>query len=125
MALEQAYQQNGSQVEKDKLLKHAKLAVKIMKSYARVFTVGEPVVHRYRGWIEMYLGRKEKGLQSWRMACAKANSIPMHQEEGLSYLALAAHLPGKSPERSASIQKAREAFARGGLDYWVEFASRA
>jgi tetratricopeptide (TPR) repeat protein len=125
MALEQAYEQNHAQTEKNELMKHAKLAWKIMKAYARVFTVGEPVVHRYQGWIEWYAGYGEKARQSWGLAGETAASIPMHYEEGLAYLALAAHLPANHPERTASLTKAREAFARGGLDYWVEIASKA
>jgi len=124
LALEQAFEQNHSQAERDELKKYARLSVKIMKAYARVFTVGEPISYRYTGWIEWYSGRKEKALQAWRTACEKAHPIPMHYEEGLSYLALANHLPAENPERAASLGKAREAFARGGLDYWVEIAQR-
>lgn len=127
LALEQAYEQDRPQTEKDELMKYARLALKIMKAYARVFTVGEPVVYRYKGRIEWYSGQKDKAYQSWRQAAEKARPIPMHYEEGLSYLTLATHLPVESPERAASFEKAREAFGRGGLEYWVNVvdASRA
>jgi hypothetical protein len=118
LALEQAYEQDRPQAEKDELMKYARLALKIMKAYARVFTVGEPVVYRYKGWIEWYSRKEEKAYQSWRLAGEKARPIPMHYEEGLSYLALASHLPVESPERAASFEKAKEAFERGGLTYW-------
>jgi hypothetical protein len=49
----------------------------------------------------------------------------MYYEDGLSSLALAAHLPAENPEHSASLTKARDAFARGGLEYWAEIASKA
>jgi len=78
------------------------------------------VVYRYKGWIEWYGGEKEKAYQSWRTAVEKATPIPMYYEEGLSYLALASHQPAENPERLASFEKAREAFGRGGLEYWVE-----
>jgi class 3 adenylate cyclase/tetratricopeptide (TPR) repeat protein len=120
LALEQAYEQNHPQAEKDELMKSARLSLKIMKAYARVFTVGEPVVYRYKGWIEWYSGEQEKAYQSWRTAGEKARPIPMYYEEGLSSLMLASHLPAENPERLASFEKAREAFGRGGLYYWVE-----
>jgi tetratricopeptide (TPR) repeat protein len=119
LALEQAYEQDRPQIEKDELMKYARLALKIMKAYARVFTVGEPVVYRYKGWIEWYSGNEEKAYQSWRLAGEKARPIPMHYEEGLSHLALANHLPVESPERAAGFEKAKEAFGRGGLKYWL------
>ena len=120
LALEQAYEQNHSHAEKEELMKSAQLSLKIMKAYARVFTVGEPVTHRYKGWIEWFSGEKETAYQSWRTAVEKATPIPMYYEEGLSYLALANHLPSENPERLISLEKAREAFGRGGLVFWVE-----
>ena len=101
-------------------MKSAQLSLKIMKAYARVFTVGEPVTHRYKGWIEWYSGEKDKAYQSWRTAVETARPIPMHYEEGLSCLALAKHLPVENVERTVSFEKAREAFRRGDLNYWVE-----
>ncbi len=44
----------------------------------------------------------------------------MHYEEGLAYLTLVNHLPLENPERVLSLEKAREAFGRGGLEFWVE-----
>lgn len=124
LALEQAYEQNSPQSESDELMKHARLAVKIMKAYARVFTVGEPVMQRYTGWIEWYSGKKEKALQAWRMACEKAHPIPMHYEEGLAHWTIARHLPVENPERASHLKNARDAFARGGLEYWVEVVQK-
>jgi hypothetical protein len=120
LALEQAYEQNRSQAEKDELMKYASLALKVMKAYARVFTAGEPVVYRYKGWVEWYLGKKENAYQSWRTACEKAHLIPMYYEEGMSYLALANHLPAENPERATSFENARAAFAGGGLERWAK-----
>jgi tetratricopeptide (TPR) repeat protein len=115
LALEQAYEQNHPQAERDELMTNAKLALKVMKTYARVFTAGEPVVYRYKGWIDWYSGKKEKAFQAWRMASEKAHLIPMYYEEGMSSLALATHLPIESSERGQSFEKAKQAFANGEL----------
>jgi tetratricopeptide (TPR) repeat protein len=119
LALEQAHEEKHSQAERDELMRYAKLALKIMKAYARVFTAGEPAVYRYRGWIEWYSGKREKAYQTWRTARDKAHLIPMYYEEGISYLTLANHLPFDSPERTVSFEKATEAFACGGLEHWA------
>ena len=119
LGLEQAYEQNRSQAEKDKLMKYANLALKIMRTYTRVFTTGEPVIYRYKGWVEWFSGKREKAYQSWRTACEKAHLIPMYYEEGMSSLALANHLPAKNPERVASFEKASLAFSQGGLRNWA------
>jgi hypothetical protein len=125
LGLEQAFEQNRSQAEKDKLMKYANLALKIMKIFARVFTTGRPVIYRYKGWIEWYSGKREKGYQSWRTACEKAHSLPMNYEEGMAYLALANHLPAENSERAASFEKAKAAFVRGGFDNWVDIVQTA
>lgn len=124
LALEQAFEENHPQAERQALLKSARLCAKIMKSYARVFTVGEPVANRYGGWVEWYAGKKEKALRTWRTASEKAHHIPMYYEEGLAYLALANHLPAENPERAAAFEKARDAFARGGFANWAEAAQK-
>ena len=106
-------------------MKYARVSVKIMRAYAHVFTVGEPAAYYYHGWVEWYSGRKDKAYQSWRRACEKAQAFPMYYECGMSYLALGNHLPVDSAERSASLEKAQEAFKRGGFDHWAEVTHRA
>ena len=120
LALEQLHLENRPQAEKDEMIKWARLCVKIMKSFSRVFPVGETTLYRYNGWVEWYSGKKEKAHQSWRAACEKAHSIPMYFEEGIAYLALANHLPPEGAERAESFEKAEQAFGRGGFENWVE-----
>jgi class 3 adenylate cyclase/tetratricopeptide (TPR) repeat protein len=120
LALQLAYEGDDPQAQKDKLKQYGQLAIKVMKAYARVFTIGEPSVYRYTGWIEWYSGRREKAFRAWHIASEKAHSIPMHYEEGVSHLALASHLSSEDPERNANLDKARDAFKRGGLDHWIE-----
>jgi len=121
LALEKAEAESHPQSEMDELLKYARLSVKVMKSYERIFTVGEPIFSRYQGWVEWSEGKKDKALQSWRIAVEKAASIPMHYEEGMACLTLAKHLPD-GEERSANLQRAKEAFMRGGFVNWAEIA---
>jgi tetratricopeptide (TPR) repeat protein len=121
--LELAHLENRSETERTELLSQAKLCVKIMKSFSRVFTVGETSLYRYKGWVEWFSGRKEKAYQFWRAACEKAHGIPMYYEEGMSALALVRHLPAESPERARYTEAARKAFATGGFTNWVEIIS--
>jgi class 3 adenylate cyclase/tetratricopeptide (TPR) repeat protein len=125
LALEQAYEHDSPQAEKDGLLKSARQAVKIMKAYSHIFTVGEPTLYRYSGLVEWHSGKVEKALRSWRTAAEKAHTVPMYYEEGLAYLAIADHLAAEDPERGIYREKACQAFLGGGLDYWVEVASRS
>jgi tetratricopeptide (TPR) repeat protein len=123
LALQQADEQDHPQAEKNELIYYARLAIKVMKAYARVFTVGEPAVYRYTGWIEWHSGKREKAFRAWRTAAEKAHLIPMHYEEGSSYLLLARHLSSEDRERNAYLDKARDAFNRGSLDHWVEITN--
>jgi hypothetical protein len=120
LALEQAYRENSSDPEKKTLMEFARLCTKIMKTYAKVFTIGEPANYRYNGWMHWHQGNKEKAYQSWRIAGEKAHAFPMHYEEGLSFLTLGKNLPPDDPERVSSLAKAKDAFAQGGFDNWVE-----
>ena len=124
LGLEQAHLENRSQEEKDELMKCGRLCVKILKSFARVFTVGEPAEYTYTGWVEWYAGRKEKAYHAWRTACRKAGAFPMNYEAGMSYLALGNHLPAEDPERASSFDEAKEAFKRGGFEYWVDVVQK-
>jgi len=124
LALERAHEQNHPQAEKDERLEQAKLCIKIMKAYARVFTVGESLLYRYTAWVEWYSGKKEKAQHAWRTACEKAHAFPMNYEEGITSLELANHLPAESAERHMRFEQARSAFARGGFENWVEAVKR-
>lgn len=124
-ALEQANRENHAASEKQELMKYAQLAAKIMKAYARVFSVGEPAYFRYIGWTDWHRGKKEKAFQSWRLAAEKAHQFPMHYEEGMARFALGSNLPPNDPERTSSLVKARDAFARGGFENWVENVQKA
>lgn len=124
MALEQAYRKNHPAIEKVELMEYAKRSIKIMKAYARIFTVGEPAYYRYMGWVKWHQGKKEKAYQSWRIAIEKARGFPMHYEEGLSYLILGTNLPPDDPERMLSFVKAHDTFKRGGFENWVEAVSK-
>jgi hypothetical protein len=44
----------------------------------------------------------------------------MHYEEGLACFTLGTNLPFGAPEQTSSFMKAKEAFACGGLENWVE-----
>lgn len=120
LALEQAYEKGHPQAEKDELMKNARQAVKVMKAYSSIFTIGEPTLHRYIGWIEWYSGKSEKALHAWHTAAEKAHTFPMLYEEGLAHLAIAGHVPPESPVCGLHREKARQAFERGGLDHWIE-----
>ena len=125
LALEQAYRENRPVAEKGQLMEYARLSKKIMKTYAKVFTIGEPAYYRYNGWVEWHQGNKEKAYQSWRTASEKAHAFPMNYEEGMSCLTLGVLLPSDDPERISSFVKAKEAFARGGFGNWVETVDHA
>jgi class 3 adenylate cyclase/tetratricopeptide (TPR) repeat protein len=125
LALEKAYQENHPDSEKRDLMEYAKLSTKIMKTYAKVFTVGEPAHYRYNGWVQWHQDKKEKAYQSWRIAIERAQVFPMYYEIGLSSYTLGRLLPPDDPERVSNFVKAKDAFERGGFNNWVERAEQA
>ncbi len=120
LALEQAYREERPAPEKKEILEYARRSTKIMKTYAKVFTIGEPAYYRYKGWVEWYQGKKENAYRSWGTASEKAHAFPMNYEEGISCYTLGTHLPADDPERTSDFERAKEAFGRGGFENWVE-----
>ena len=125
LALEKSYHEGHPDSEKRELVEYAKLSTKIMKTYAKVFTVGEPAYFRYNGWVQWHQGKKEKAYKSWRTAIERAQVFPMYFEVGLTSYTLGRLLPFDDPDRVSYFAKAKDAFELGGYNNWVERVEQA
>ena len=99
--------------------KYAQTAIKNIKKYSGIFSIGGPALNRYQGSLEWYRNKPEKAFQYWRTAVEKAHAYPMKYEEARSYLELGRHLEKSSPERVMAFEKASELFTECGLENWV------
>jgi tetratricopeptide (TPR) repeat protein len=122
LALEEAQKYNLSKVELDEIEKYAKLAIKNLKKYAGVFSIGGPTLDRYQGQWEWHSNRSDTAYKFWRAAAAKARSFPMSYEEGRAELLLGQHLPSSDPGRAVHLQNARVTFKSSGYENWAAIA---
>jgi len=123
LALEEAQKNNLSKVELEEVEKYAKLAIKNLKKYAGVFSIGGPTLDRYKGQWEWYSNRSSTAYKFWRAAAAKADAFPMSYEEGRANLLLGQNLPANDPERKTHLQNAHAIFKASGYENWAAIAS--
>jgi hypothetical protein len=99
--------------------KYVQIAIKNLKKYIGIFSIGGPALNRYQGNLEWHHNKPEKALQHWRTAIEKARAYPMKYEEARSHLELARHLEKSNAERAVALEKASTLFTECGLDNWV------
>lgn len=99
--------------------KYVQIAIKNLKKYMGIFSIGGPALNRYQGSLEWYHNKPEKALPHWRTAAEKAHAYPMKYEEARALLELGRHLEKGNSERTPALEKASGLFAECGLENWV------
>ena len=122
LALEEAKRYNSSKEQMDGIEKYAKIALKNLKKFGGIFSIGGPALDRYSGSLEWHHGKREKAYQHWRTSAEKAHAFPMKYEEARAYLELGRHLEKGSAERVTALEKAGELFSECGLENWASIA---
>jgi class 3 adenylate cyclase len=122
LALEEGHKNTLSKLELVEIEKYAKLALKNLKKYVRVFSIGGPALNRYQGQWEWHHNQHEKAYQLWRSAAEKAHTFPITYEEGRAELLLGKNLTVDDPEREIHLQKASEIFKSSGYENWAVIA---
>ncbi|HEX9840696.1 MAG TPA: AAA family ATPase, partial [Anaerolineales bacterium] len=122
LALEEAQKNSVPNVEPAEIEKYAKLAIKNLKKYVGVFSIGGPALERYKGQWEWHHNQREKAYQFWRAAAEKAHTFPITYEEGRAELLLGKNLPVDDPECAIHLQKAHQIFEASGYQNWAAIA---
>ncbi|HEX9332053.1 MAG TPA: hypothetical protein VF896_09210, partial [Anaerolineales bacterium] len=107
----------------DELVKYAQIAIKNLKKYTAIFSIGEPALKRYQGSMEWYKNKPESARKLWRGAIEKAHTFPMKYEEARASLELGRHLPNEDAERATLLGNACTLFEECGLENWVTVAT--
>lgn len=123
LALEQGPTNNMSQAQMDEFLKYAQIAIKNLKKYTGIFSIGEPALKRFQGNLEWYRNKPDNARQLWRASMEKAHTFPMKFEEARASLEWGRHLTFNSPERAAALDNACRLFEGCGLENWVSIAT--
>jgi len=119
-ALERAVEQNAPKAEKSEIEAYARLAIKNLRKYCGIFTIGEPALQLLNGYLALCERHPDKARKHWITAAEKAHAFPMYFEEGFAYLALARNTKRAHAERERSIERSIQAFEKAGYHNWVK-----
>ena len=119
LALEDGKKNGLPKAQLAEIEKYVQIAIKNLKKYIGIFSIGGPALSRYQGSLEWHHNKPEKAYQYWRTAAEKAHAYPMKYEEARSYLELGRHLEKGNAERNSALEKASTLFAECGLENWV------
>jgi tetratricopeptide (TPR) repeat protein len=119
LALESGREAGLPKAQLAEIEKYAKIAIKNIKKYTGIFSIGLPALNRFMGKLEWYNNRPTKAYQHWHTAIEKAHTFPMKYEEARAYLELGQHLKKNNAERGTALETAATLFTECGLDNWV------
>jgi hypothetical protein len=123
LGLEEAREKGLPKERVEESEKYAALALKNLKKFMSIFSIGVPALERYTGEMEWHRKRPAKALQAWQKAAQKAAAMPMSYEAGRAELLLGRR--GLEAERAGHLQKAVEFFEGSGYENWAEEARHA
>ncbi|RKH58922.1 serine/threonine-protein kinase [Corallococcus llansteffanensis] len=90
----------------------ARVALKALEDFARVFPFGEPSAWLWRGCEAWLSGRPRKAFRAWQRCITEATKRRMPYEAARARLEWARHLPANAPERAELLRRAVEDFTR-------------
>ena len=124
LALEAVRVQGLSKTRLDETEKYARLAVKNLKKFVGVFSIGSPALARYTGELEWHHKRPARALLAWEKAAVKAGAFPMSYEAGRAELLLGQR-GSSEPERRSHLRAAAELFEASGYENWARAARQS
>ena len=95
----------------------AKRACKTLRSYARVFPIGQPQACLWQGVFEWRSGHHSKARKLWAKGLAAAGKLAMPYDEGRLHYEIGRQLPPDDPARPEHLAQAKEIFERIGATY--------
>ena len=110
------------QLDSDKHKLSAEQAIKLLRSFQKVFPIGQPVTPYYQGWYEWLTGKHKAGIKSWNKGLEAAKKFKMPYEEGLIRVKLGSHLQGDPNACREHFERAIQIFEKMGAMYELKVA---
>ena len=108
---EKALEGSSLKLDAEQLKSSALKAIKLVRAFEKVFSIGQPQTPYYQGWYEWLAGDKEKAIKLWNKSLEAAQKFKMLYEEGLVRTKLG--MAETNPDiRSAHLQRAIEIFTK-------------
>jgi class 3 adenylate cyclase/tetratricopeptide (TPR) repeat protein len=90
----------------------ARRACRALRSYARVFPIGQPRAYLWQGLFEWLSGRPYLARELWQKSLSLAERLAMPYDQGLAHYQLGRYLPANHPVRLDHLTQAQEIFTR-------------
>jgi tetratricopeptide (TPR) repeat protein len=103
----------------------ARRACQALRSFARVFPVGQSRAYLWQGVFEWQAGRRYVAEELWNKGLVAAKQLEMPYAEGLIHYETGRRLPQADPARVEHLTQASEIFTRLGATYDFERAQEA
>jgi class 3 adenylate cyclase/tetratricopeptide (TPR) repeat protein len=97
-----------SELERELWRRRAAEACRNLRTYCRVFPIGEPARRLYAGEYACRLGRRRRALRAWRRSLAAAQALDLRYEAARAHAALAAGLREDDVRRAGHSASARD-----------------
>ena len=106
---EQTLHDSSRKLKPEGLPSSALKAIKLVRSFEKVFPIGQPHTPYYQGWYEWLAGDKHKAVRLWNKSLEAAQKFRLPYEEALARLKLG--MAETEPNlRAAHLQRAIEIF---------------
>ncbi len=102
--------------KKKACLATARSALKVMKTYAKVFPMGKPRYELWEGHLALVSGSAEKALGHWQSSLDTAERLEMLYEQALTHWTMAQHHPDANVQQTHA-KRALDLFTKTEAHY--------
>jgi class 3 adenylate cyclase/tetratricopeptide (TPR) repeat protein len=106
--------QHSNQRAAVRLRELAEKALRLLRSFRKIFPIGQPYLSYYEGWHHWLLGKHQPALRSWHKGLEAAKKYNTLYEEGLIHVRLGSALKDKPAERKEHLNRAIQIFETMG-----------
>lgn len=100
--------------------RQAKLAVKTLGRYSRVFPIGMPRLLLNQGRHDWLTGKQKQAFKAWDASLQHARELEMFYDQGMAHYEIARHLDPADPGRQEHLSLATEIFTKLDARYDLE-----
>jgi tetratricopeptide (TPR) repeat protein len=110
----------GLDVAQHKL--YAEKAIGLLRSFQKVFPIGQAYTHYYQGWYEELTDKPQLAVKSWRKGLEAAQKFNLLYEEGLLQIKLGSALHDNPAACREHLERAIQIFEKMGTTHELRLA---
>ncbi|HSL42495.1 MAG TPA: adenylate/guanylate cyclase domain-containing protein [Anaerolineales bacterium] len=122
---EKAHRDTASGADADQHKSSAEKALKLLRSFEKVFPIGRPYTRYYQGWFEDLTGKPQLAVRTWRAGLEAAQKFKLPYEEGLIRVKLGSRLRGEPDAHNGHFERAIQIFEKMGAVHDLRIVKKA